>query len=881
MFNTKSHTRLTLCSVVVLMAACGGGGGGGSAAGSGSDVIPPLGAATGENAVNTNDLVVPAQFDWSSDNEFTLDLTLFDAQGQLAPDTGVTVYAMPDSAMNDGNREPTDGELLLATKLFSGVSDSNGEVQAQIQAPGHIISAKNVFVKTGLLGVASNSVVPLTTLDNGTWSAAWTYGPAGIRTEAPDEVDPNMLQNDAGFDVQSRNATSGNYYLQPAGQYYHWFYGHMPAAWNTQCDIQNAPAGNLCTSNVEPDELEKLHEIVAEASQPSEKYLDADASESNLVFNKKANVIVTFLDEGAGNKNTFGFFTYNSGAEPTDHLTVDSARILFPNTSYRNSGGYLRSGDSVSLGEFDPANGHDAIGFYLAADGWNHNGGQGTAGQHFYSLDSLNPEADVDDRKHMLLIANEVDAATNTRRLWVAVEDVRLDSGQSDRDYNDLIMQVDIFPADALVFGDQIPDNIQNDDSVLDFDNDGVLASNDVDDEDPQIAFERYYPGEKTWGTLLAEDNWPALGDFDMNDMVLRYRTREVYDSNKRITGVTLEYRIEARGGAFHNGFAVSLGEQVFADNVARAELNGNPVQPLPDSSALAYKIFGDIWEHTFEGDSTCWTYNTMSECPSHDTTEFTLKLDFAIPVERDHMLAAPYNPFIFAYKTPIEVPGYTRNTAFNSELYVEDGKIKDIEIHLPFQRPTQGQDPTMFGSGEDSSDGVDRFYVSADNLPWLIDVPDAVEYPKEFIDISEAYPTFANWVQSGGTANMDWYRHVAEDDAMIYQGGAAEGEPSLGAANGIVVSDNFQDQNFVPFNLQVRNTTGSPVKFEALVENVGYATVPNITLHAATMLTTDNGDGTYNHLFSGALNAYQNIVMFGSPVEPFGDGSGLSLFAE
>ena len=194
MFNTKSHTRLTLCSVVVLMAACGGGGGGGSAAGSGSDVIPPLGAATGENAVNTNDLVVPAQFDWSSDNEFTLDLTLFDAQGQLAPDTGVTVYAMPDSAMNDGNREPTDGELLLATKLFSGVSDSNGEVQAQIQAPGHIISAKNVFVKTGLLGVASNSVVPLTTLDNGTWSAAWTYGPAGIRTEAPDEVDPNIAK---------------------------------------------------------------------------------------------------------------------------------------------------------------------------------------------------------------------------------------------------------------------------------------------------------------------------------------------------------------------------------------------------------------------------------------------------------------------------------------------------------------------------------------------------------------------------------------------------------------------------------------------------------------------------------------------------------------
>jgi len=887
MFNTKAHTRLTLCSVVVLMAACSGGGDGSSATGSNTSEVPEIGAANGAavdntvQTVNTEELVVPAQFDWSSDNEFSLDLTLFDAQGQIAVGTGVTVYAMPDSAMNEGNREPTDAELLLAAKLFSGVSDANGEVRATIQAPGHIISAKNVFVKTRLLGVPSNSVVPLTTLDDGSWSAAWTYGPAGLRTEAADEVDPDMLQNDGNFSVQNRNATSGNYYLQPFHNYYHWFYGHMPAAWQRQCDIQNAVAGALCTSNVEKEEIEKLRNIVVEGSQPSEKYLDAGSSESNLVFSKKASVIVTFLDEGAGYRNTFGFFTYNSNNEPTDHLTVDSARILFPNTSYRSSGGYLRSGDSVSLGEFDPANGHDAMGFYLAADGWNHNRGQGTAGQHFYTLDSLNPETDVNDRKHMLLIANEIDEATNTRRLWVAVEDIRLDSGQSDRDYNDLIMQIDVFPADALVFGDQIPDTTQDDDTVDDFDNDGVLAADDVDDEDPLRAFERYYPGEKIWGTLLAEDNWPALGDFDMNDMVVRYRIREVYDSSKQMKDLNIQYRLEARGAAFHNGFAVSLGEQVFADNIESAELNGSPVQPLVDTSALAYEIFGDTWAHTFEGDSTCWTFNTMSDCPAYDSTEFELNLTFANSVERDQILSAPYNPFLFAYKTPVDVPGYTRNNALNSELYLENGEIKDIEIHLPYERPTQGQDLTMFGSGDDSSDGVERFYVSTENLPWVIDVPDAIEYPEEFVDISEAFPTFAGWVQSGGQENMDWYRHVSDDDAMIYQGGTVEGEPSLGAAQGIVVSDNFQDQRFIPFNLQVRNTTGSAVNFEALVENVAYSSIPNLNLHNASMVTSDNGDGTYNHLFSGTLGAFQNIVMSGGVADPFGDGSGLTLFAE
>ena len=102
-----------------------------------------------------------------------------------------------------------------------------------------------------------------------------------------------------------------------------------------------------------------------------------------------------------------------------------------------------------------------------------------------------------------------------------------------------------------------------------------------------------------------------------------------------------------------------------------------------------------------------------------------------------------------------------------------------------------------------------------------------------------------------------------------------------MGAANGLVVSDNFQDQMFVPFNLQVRNTTGSTVKWEALLENVGYASIPNLNLNGATLVSADNGDGTYNHLFSGSNAAYQNIVMFGGVVEPVGDGSGLRLFAE
>lgn len=890
-FENK-RMALPACSIAVLLSACGGGAGGGAGGDNGFDQTDlELGAATDANATlqqtaNTSELVVPPQFDWSNNNEIALELALHDSMGQPAPRTGVMVYAMPDGV---DNSEPTDADLLLATKLFTGVSDANGLVNVTMQAPGHVISASHVYVKTKLIGVTSNSIVPLDSASTGGRKASWVFGPMDMSSQPEVLVDPNLLQNDAslflndqGLFLDDQGVSHKDYFQMPFHNYYHWFYGHMPATRNSQCDIFNASGPALCTSEVSASQLQRLNEIVVEGTTPSEQYLKADATQSNLIFNKKANVVVTFLHEGAGYKNTFGFFSFDSSAEPTDPLALNSEKVLFPNTSYQGSGGYLASGDSVSLGEIDPAQGDDSIGFWLAADGWNHDRGQGQEGQQFYSLGSLNPEQDETDRKHMLLVSDSVDEAANTRRLWVAVEDIRLDSGKSDRDYNDLIMQIDVYPADALVYGDQIPSVNDDDNLPEDADNDGVVASDDIDDDDPLRAFERYYPGENTWGTLLAEDNWPLLGDFDMNDMVVRYRTREVYDSSNRVKDLAIEYRLEARGAAFHNGFAVSLGDQIFSDNVETAELNGEAIQPLPDASFLAYEIFGDTWEFTHQGDADCWTYNTMSDCPMFESTDFALKLSFANPIAQSQMLQSPYNPFLVAYKTGADVPGYTRNNAFSSEHYTENGEIRDIEIHLPYMPPTQGQDVSMFGTGDDSTDGVERFYVSGDNLPWIIDIPDAVEYPEEFVDISAAYPAFADWVQSSGANSKDWYRHQAADDAMIYQGPSDdEGEPTLAAAQGIVVSDNFQDQQFIPFNLQVRNTTGSAVKWEALVENVGYASIPNLNLNGATLVTTDNADGTFSHLFSGSNAAFQNIVIRGNVVEPSGNGSGLSLFAE
>ncbi len=446
----------TACSVLVLLSACGGSGS------DGENANQPLIGAASEPAQNTAELRAPDSFNWSADTEVDLSLVLHDAEGNLAPNVRVTVYEMPQAATEE-SREPTDEELLSVSKLYTGYSDANGRIDAPVQASGHAVSTGNVYVKTKLAGVSSTAVVPISDAKTDNPSAEWVFGPADIATPQFDLFNPYDLGAGDRFEnsFMQRSAKDGNYFLEPFSSYYHSYYGAIPGAWSGgTCDVVNDPAGKLCRSTLVKSEYERIGEIIQEGTTAPEKYLQAPSHLSNLIFNKPANVTFSFLQESAGYQNTFGFFTYNSNAEPTDPDTLDSARILFPNTSYRGSGGYMYSGDSISTGEIDPADGDNAIGFFVAADGWSNNRGQGYDGQHFYSIDNLNPEDDKADAKHMLLIANEeINTAANTRRLWVAIEDIRLDSGTSDRDYNDLVIQLDVYPADALVYGDYIPDS--------------------------------------------------------------------------------------------------------------------------------------------------------------------------------------------------------------------------------------------------------------------------------------------------------------------------------------------------------------------------------------------------------------------------------------
>ena len=96
--------------------------------------------------------------------------------------------------------------------------------------------------------------------------------------------------------------------------------------------------------------------------------------------------------------------------------------------------------------------------------------------------------------------------------------------------------------------------------------------------------------------------------------------------------------------------------------------------------------------------------------------------------------------------------------------------------------------------------------------------------------------------------------------------------------AGGALVSDNCQDgENNAPFNLQIRNTTNNPTNWEMVWSGRPYATIPNLSTGPYTHTVTDNGDGTYDHTFTGTtpLNGFQNVQITGGLPNPAGTDFG------
>jgi LruC domain-containing protein len=456
-------------------------------------------------------------------------------------------------------------------------------------------------------------------------------------------------------------------------------------------------------------------------------YLASNTNNSALIT-QQADVWMTFIHEGAGNRNSIGYYAYNKNNPPQSVGDITNIKIVFPNFSYRNSGGGMVSGDKVYLGSFGP---DTIIGFVLLSNAFDITSSSvGNGSNQFYSISGLNPETNPSLQKHNVALWDYP-----TQKLIIGFEDLNRNGG--DNDFNDAIFSVSTYPSTALSTTSTL-----NTSSAIDTDGDGV--NNNIDDypNDPNLAFNTYYPSSSTFGHIAFEDLWPFKGDYDMNDLIVGYKYILVKNASSDVVSIQTSVYVKAAGGSYQNGFGIELPispsdvSMVIGENLQEGYINLNSnateagqnkavIIPFDNATNLAPRPVG-------------YYINTQQGSPVVISDTIKVSVWLTHPIPSSVIGDAPFNPFLICNKN------------------------RGHEIHLANNPPTTLADQSLFNTGNDRTNiALGRYYLSDKNIPWALNIPGEYPIVLEKSEIIDAYLKFQPWCQSGGTQYNDWYQDL------------------------------------------------------------------------------------------------------------------------
>lgn len=154
--------------------------------------------------------------------------------------------------------------------------------------------------------------------------------------------------------------------------------------------------------------------------------LFTDTVLKDVMITRDTEVYLTFISEGAGLRNTFGWYSYESLTPPQNSKDFEW-HILFPDVSDN----ILTEGDRLKLSDVKFKKG-TTIGFFLIVGGWQSGIIDYTKPTHFTNY-SLNAEQ---LQQHILF------EEKTCSDIVLAFEDIRVNDPSGDHDFNDIIFTI-------------------------------------------------------------------------------------------------------------------------------------------------------------------------------------------------------------------------------------------------------------------------------------------------------------------------------------------------------------------------------------------------------------------------------------------------------
>lgn len=242
--------------------------------------------------------------------------------------------------------------------------------------------------------------------------------------------------------------------------------------------------------------------------------------------------------------------------------------------------------------------------------------------------------------------------------------------------------------------------------------------------------------GAAGYQIVAFEDNYPETGDYDFNDVVVAHRMHNTLDSSGKVVAISSDAYLVARGaggynhrwsldipisGATAGGFICNVQATSSSSEISNTHASNNPdalaclVENATAGSGQVIRVFG--FRDTL---ALLPTMNTQAgDSPSLGSVphlNFSIALSQPVPASA----VGTASPWIEILRSRAPMTGVPLGTS----VYKVTMSIRD-----------------------------------AQNKPYAMLIPSDWRVPVEGTDIGLAYPSFVNFVTSGGSSNANWYQ--------------------------------------------------------------------------------------------------------------------------
>lgn len=261
-------------------------------------------------------------------------------------------------------------------------------------------------------------------------------------------------------------------------------------------------------------------------------------------------------------------------------------------------------------------------------------------------------------------------------------------------------------------------------------------AGEDFEDHGTTI----FYPNG-SWGTVMFEDNYPQIGDYDFNDFVASYMVEiQTYPGTTFIKSIQFYMVIHAIGASY--SYIPHLRIQSFENSTVKSmEVNKKGMSNLNVDRFADGKVNDDNTGKIVLAFNGAENKKGQEFLNTEKGSQYIPgdKFDITLTFEEGKADIA----FIYADKF---------------DIFLAD-KNRTKEIHMLGYGPA-------FASGKDY--GNTNYYKQAGtNLVWGINVPSIIGHAYEKSNFLDAYPNFAKWVEGDMNAN-EWYKN--QNSEYIFQ---------------------------------------------------------------------------------------------------------------